>query len=52
MVQYGKIHARCDVMSDIASSLTWDGDCKTNFVTSRFQSKGEDVTCCQMEWWI
>ena len=33
MVQYGKIHARGVVMSDFALSLTWDGDCKTNFVT-------------------
>ena len=30
MFQYGKIHARGVVMSRIfASSLTWDGDCKT-----------------------
>ena len=32
-VQYGKIHARCDVMSNFASSVTWDGDCKTNFLS-------------------
>ena len=43
MVQCGKIHARGDVMSDIASSLTWDGDCNTNFMTPPFQSKGEHV---------
>ena len=29
----GKIHARGYVMSNFASSLTWDGDCKTNFVS-------------------
>ena len=34
MVQNGKIHGRDDVISDFASSLTWDGDCKTNFVHS------------------
>ena len=33
MVQCGKVHARDDVMSDFASFLTCDGDCKTNFVT-------------------
>ena len=34
MVLYGKIHGRDDVMLDFASSLTWDGDCNTNFVHS------------------
>ena len=34
MVLYGKIHGRDDVMSDFASSLTWEGDCNTNFVHS------------------
>ena len=32
---YGKIHARGLVMSNFASSLTWDGDCKTNLVSFR-----------------
>ena len=40
MVEYGKIHARGDVMSDIASSLTWDDDCKTNFVTPTLSIQG------------
>ena len=31
-VQYGKIHARGVVMSDLLR-LTWDGDCKTYFVS-------------------
>jgi len=48
MVQYGKIHALGDAMSDFASSLTWDGDGKTNFETFcnavlMLSSKGEDV---------
>ena len=33
MVWYGKTNARGYVMSNFASSLTWDGDCKTYFVS-------------------
>ena len=31
--QEGKRWYRCGVMSNFFSSLTWDGDCKTNFVS-------------------
>ena len=53
--QYGKIHARGDVMSYFASSLTWDGDCKTNFVSlctavHTLPIQGLKMpTCCQTD---
>ena len=65
MIQYRKIHVRCDVMSDFASSLIvccfvfdlgWRLLEKLRNLLHRsphaFNPRVEMSTRCQMEWWI